>query len=133
MVIVAKSMQTRGNLLISISPRPAQHSSASKAKTHIKRQIAPALLLVAFLRICKSGPAEELITPLMSPETKSNTIRKIVPVTVPIATQPIMILGPSTEGLGISMPVRNYGFLLIAGKGWNYYLRSCGRRRPVSC
>jgi hypothetical protein len=40
---------------------------------------------------------------LISPATKSSTTRKIAPVTVPIPTQAIMILGPSTEGFGISV------------------------------
>jgi hypothetical protein len=73
--------------------------------TYMSRQMAPALLLVAFLRICRRGPADELITSLMLPATKSKQIRKMVPVTVPIQTQPIMILGPTTEARGISLNV----------------------------
>jgi hypothetical protein len=42
---------------------------------------------------------------LMLPATKSKQIRKMVPVTVPIQTQPIMILGPTTEARGISLNV----------------------------
>lgn len=73
--------------------------------TYISRQMAPALLLVAFLRICRRGPAAELITSSMLPATKSKTTRKMVPVTVPIQTQPIMILGPTIEARGISLHV----------------------------
>lgn len=73
------------------------------SKAYIKRQIAPALLEVAFFKIARSGVAAESIILLISPATKSSTTRKIVPVTVPIPTQAIMILGPSTEGLGISV------------------------------
>ena len=81
-LVVAKSIHTRG-------------------KT--SRQIAPALLLVAFLMIASSGVAADLMTVSISGETKRRTTRKIVPVTVPMITQPIMILGPSTDGLGISV------------------------------
>lgn len=83
----------------------------------MRRQIAPALFAVAFLRICRSGPAADLITPSTSPQTKSRTIRKMVPVTVPMRTQPTIILGPSTEGFGISAPVR---ILSLLGLGWNW-------------
>lgn len=65
--------------------------------------MAPALLWVAFFKIAKRGPAEDEIMLSMSPATKSKTIRKINPVTVPMATHAIIILGPSTEGLGISI------------------------------
>lgn len=41
----------------------------------------------------------------ISPATKRRTIKKIEPVTIPITTQPIIILGPTTEGLGISARV----------------------------
>lgn len=71
----------------------------------MRRQTAPALLLVAFLRICSSGPAGDLATSSRSPATKRSTIRKRDPVTVPIPTHETMILGPWTEGLGISLGV----------------------------
>lgn len=74
-------------------------------RSYMSRQMAPALLLVAFLRICKRGPADDLITSSMLPATKSRTIRKMVPVTVPMPTQPIIILGPTTGALGISVMV----------------------------
>ena len=71
----------------------------------MRRQMAPALLLVPFLRICKSGPAAELMTLSISPATKSSTIKKIAPVDTPIKTQIIMIFGPCREGFGISMAI----------------------------
>lgn len=77
--------------------------STGNSEAYTKRQIAPALLDVAFFRIARSGVAAESMILLISPATKSSTIRKIAPVTVPIPTQAIMILGPSTEGLGISV------------------------------
>lgn len=97
-LVVAKSIHTRGKLnqLVRIW-------QSRIVGTYISRQMAPALLLVAFLRIASSGVAVELMTVSMSGETNRRTIRKIVPVTVPITTQPIMILGPSTDGLGISV------------------------------
>lgn len=58
---------------------------------------------VAFVMIARSGVAADSIILLISPATKSSTIRKTDPVKVPIRTQAIMILGPSTEGLGISV------------------------------
>lgn len=73
--------------------------------THISKQIAPALLFVACLKIASSGPAEESMMILISPATKRRTIRKIEPVTIPMTTQPIMIRGPTTDGLGISVHV----------------------------
>lgn len=74
----------------------------SKYRTHIKRQIAPALLFVACIRICKRGPADDLIMSSIGPATKSRTTRKTAPVKTPIPTHMIMILGPSLEGFGIS-------------------------------
>lgn len=58
---------------------------------------------VAFFRIARSGVAGESMILKILPATKSKTTRKIEPVTVPIPTQAIMILGPSTEALGISV------------------------------
>lgn len=98
-LVVAKSMHTRGKLETNQSRKQTWKGSK---ETHTRRQIAPALLFVAFLRMARRGPAEELITLSRSAATKSSTTRKIEPVTVPIMTQPIMILGPSMEGLGIS-------------------------------
>ena len=86
-----------------LSQQSRASNDSDTIKAHIRRHIAPALLLVAFLRICKSGPAAEFITKLTSPQTKSRTTRKIVPVKVPITTEPTMILGPSVLGLGISI------------------------------
>ena len=63
------------------------------------------MLFVACLRIARSGVAEDEITVEISGETKRRTTRKIAPVTVPITTQPIMIFGPSMDGLGISVLV----------------------------
>lgn len=74
--------------------------------THIRRQIAPALFLVASMRICRRGPAAEVVTWFMSPATNSRTIKKMAPVTVPIPTHATMIFGPSTDALGTSVPVR---------------------------
>lgn len=71
--------------------------------TYTNKQIAPALLFVAFFKICSNGPAEELMTPSISPATKSSTIRKMAPVKVPIPTQATMIFGPSVEAFGISV------------------------------
>jgi hypothetical protein len=65
--------------------------------------MAPALLEVAFFKIWRRGVAADEITSLISPATKSRTTRKIVPVTVPMPTQAIIILGPSIDGLGISI------------------------------
>lgn len=99
MAVVANSMHTRGKLrqvLVSTSGR----NGGSDA--YINRQIAPALFCVALCRIARRGPAEDSIISLMLPATNSRTTRKIVPVTVPIPTQAIMILGPSTDGFGIS-------------------------------
>lgn len=102
MVVVAKSMQTRGNL-------HSQHNEIhSSVNTYMRRQTAPALLLVPFLRICRRGPAAELITLLISPATNSSTIKNIVPVKTPIRTQPIMTLGPSLEGFGISAVISTH-------------------------
>lgn len=98
-VVVPKSMHPRGNLTRSVLVR------RSKETTYMRRQIAPALLLVPFFRICKSGPAAELMTWLISPATKSSTTKKTDPVNTPIRTQVIMILGPCLEGLGISITV----------------------------
>lgn len=53
----------------------------------------------------------------MSPATKRRTIKKIEPVTIPITTQPIMIRGPTTEGLGISGSVSWFFFVDAAGYG----------------
>jgi hypothetical protein len=69
----------------------------------MRRQIAPAVLLVALRNICSRGPAAELITSSMLPATKSRTIRKIAPVKVPMPTQMTIILGPSMAALGISV------------------------------
>lgn len=71
-------------------------------KTYISKQMAPALLRVAFFRIARRGVAAELIVSLILPVTRSKQMRKIAPVTVPIPTQAIIILGPSMEGFGIS-------------------------------
>lgn len=43
-------------------------------------------------------------------------MRNIEPVTVPITTQPIMILGPSMDGLGISVAI---SWVLCCGCGLN--------------
>lgn len=75
--------------------------------SYMRRQVAPALLWVAFFRIARRGPADELMMFSMSPATKRRTIKKMKPVTVPITTHAIIILGPSTEGLGISV-MRQY-------------------------
>lgn len=48
----------------------------------------------------------------MLPATKSRTIRKMHPVTVPMPTQETMILGPSIEAFGTSALVR---FSLFSG------------------
>lgn len=68
----------------------------------MRRQMAPAVLLVAWIRICSRGPAAELMTSSMLPATKSRTMRKMAPVNVPMPTQMTMILGPSRAALGIS-------------------------------
>lgn len=68
----------------------------------MRRQIDPALLPVASWKICRRGVAADSMTRLMSPATKSKTMRKINPVKIPMPTHPIMILGPTTEGFGIS-------------------------------
>lgn len=98
-VVVAKSIQASGKLLRSLAFGTMY---GGRPETHISRQTAPALLPVASRRICNSGPADELITELMSPATKSSTTRKIVPVTVPIMTHVIIIVGPCRAALGIS-------------------------------
>lgn len=69
----------------------------------MSRHIAPAVFWVAWRRICSRGPAFELTTSVMSPATKSRTIRKTEPVKVPIPTQVNMTLGPLTDGFGISV------------------------------
>lgn len=74
-------------------------------------------MLVACLKIASNGPAEELMMVSMSPATKSRTIKKIEPVTIPITTQPIMIRGPTTEGLGISGRVSV--FFIVDGVGYD--------------
>lgn len=97
--VVVNSMQTRGKL----NPISNNPNAYIKSITYTRRQMAPALLWVAFFKIAKSGPAEDSLMAVMSPATKSRTIRKMNPVIVPIATHAIIILGPSTEGLGISV------------------------------
>lgn len=121
MEMVAKSMQTRGNLEII-----RNELRGFLERPYMSRQMAPALLLVAFLRICRRGPAAELITSSMLPATKSSTIRKMVPVTVPIQTQPIMILGPTTEARGISLDVSSCRHIVLRTN----YLQSYVQRRP---
>lgn len=81
--------------------------------THISKQTAPALLFVACLKIASNGPAEELMMVSISPATKRRTTKKIEPVTIPITTQPIMIRGPTTEGLGISAHVNRVLFVVL--------------------
>lgn len=71
--------------------------------TYINKQMAPALLWVAFFKMARRGVAADSMILLISPATKSKQTRKITPVTVPMPTQAIMILGPSIEGLGISI------------------------------
>lgn len=68
----------------------------------MSKQIAPALLLVAFFKICRSGPAADEVTESRSPATNRSIMRKMVPVKVPMPMHDIMILGPSTEAFGIS-------------------------------
>ncbi len=80
-VIVAKSKQISGNR---------------------SRQMEPAWLFVALRKIWSRGPAVELMTSCGLPATKRRTVRKMKPVKTPMATQAIMILGPSTLGFGIS-------------------------------
>ena len=74
--------------------------------TYIKRQIPPTLLLVASTRICRSGPAAEVVTVSMFPATKRRTIKKIEPVNTPMPTQVTMIFGPSMSALGTSENVK---------------------------
>jgi len=62
----------------------------------------PALLPVAWYRMLPSGPAVELITSSRGPATNSRQLRKMKPVNTPMATQYIMILGPSSAAFGIS-------------------------------
>ena len=71
-------------------------------KTYMSRQIEPALLPVALKKMASNGPAEFSITLLTSPATSRRQTRKMKPVKTPIPTQASMILGPSTDGLGIS-------------------------------
>lgn len=80
------------------------------------------MLLVACFRIARSGVAEEPITVEILGETKRRTTRKIVPVTVPITTQPIMTLGPSVDGLGISVVVSTSS--LFVSRYCNVYIPS---------
>jgi hypothetical protein len=77
-------------------------ASKCGVNAYIRRQIEPALLAVASKRIWRIGPAVEEMTVSTSLRTKRRTERKTKPVRMPIATQPIMIFGPSTVGLGIS-------------------------------
>jgi hypothetical protein len=70
--------------------------------THIKRQMAPALLLVASMRICKRGPAADVVTCSMFPATNRRTIKNMEPVTVPMPTQETIIFGPSISAFGTS-------------------------------
>lgn len=99
-LIIAKTKQTRGNL------EPGVRVEAKWGKesftTYIKRQIPPTLLLVASTRICRSGPAAEVVTVSMFPATKRRTIKKIEPVNTPMPTQVTMIFGPSMSALGTS-------------------------------
>jgi hypothetical protein len=81
MAMVAKTVQTRGNM---------------------SRQIAPARELVALYKIARRGPAGDAITSSMFPATNSKHIKKMKPVKVPIATQVIMTKGPVFLGFGIS-------------------------------
>ena len=69
---------------------------------HINKQIDPALLPVALKKMARRGPAAFSITFSMSPATRRRQTRKMKPVKTPIPTQASMILGPSTDGLGIS-------------------------------
>lgn len=68
--------------------------------------MAPALVFVEWIKIWRSGPADELMTSSMFPATKRRTIRKIAPVKVPMPTQITMIFGPSTAACGISGSIR---------------------------
>lgn len=70
--------------------------------TYIKRHIAPVLLLVASIKICRRGPAEEVATISMFPATNRRIIKKIEPVNTPMPTQLTMIFGPSISALGTS-------------------------------
>jgi hypothetical protein len=81
MAMVAKTVQTRGNM---------------------SRQMAPARELVALYKIARRGPAGDAITSSMFPATNSKHIKKMKPVKVPIATQVIMTKGPVFLGFGIS-------------------------------
>ncbi len=96
MLIVAKSRHINGKLALLPSVREQGY------KTYIRRQMEPALLLVALENICRRGPAEELMTSSIFPETNKSTMRNIKPVKTPMATHAIMILGPSTAAFGIS-------------------------------
>ena len=62
----------------------------------------PPLLLVASKKMASRGPAVELMTLSTSLRTKSRHVRNTNPVNTPMPTQAIIILGPSTVGLGIS-------------------------------
>lgn len=98
-LMMANTKHTKGNLFLQ-----CQHSWFKRIsfETYIKRQIAPALLLVASMRICSRGPAADVVTFSMFPATNRRTIKKMDPVTVPIPTQETMIFGPSTSALGTS-------------------------------
>lgn len=82
MAVAANRTQTSGKLEEVSQPKKKEYCEA-----HINRQMAPALLEVAFFNIARSGVAAESMILLISPATKSRTTRNIVPVTVPIPTQ----------------------------------------------
>lgn len=97
---MARIKHTRGSL--DLYQQKAEPIS-TELGTNINKQIAPAVFLVASIKICRSGPAAEVVIVSMSPATKSKTIRKMAPVKVPIPTQETIILGPSIDGFGTSV------------------------------
>jgi hypothetical protein len=99
---VAKIRHTSGSLDFKLSDFPRASSKLMMDKTNMRRQIPPAMLFVACIKICSKGPAAELMTSSILPATKSRTMRKMAPVKVPMPTQMTMILGPSKAALGIS-------------------------------
>lgn len=88
-----------------IPSRQSGNTIRERFTTYIKRQIPPALLLVASIRICRSGPAAEVATFSMFPATNRRTIKNIEPVNTPIPTQVTMIFGPSMSAFGTSKNV----------------------------
>ena len=112
MEMLAVRRQTRGKLggvtvsvwlaLLFSSGGGGEEGGGRRAETHTSRQIDPAWLLVALKKMARRGPAGSEMTSVISPATKSKQVRKMNPVLTPIKTQPIMILGPSTDALGIS-------------------------------